>query len=43
MLIAATARVYELTIVSRNSRDFDGTGVVVYDPWTDRTHRMDPP
>jgi predicted nucleic acid-binding protein len=43
ILIAATARVYELTIVSRNSRDFAGTGVVVYDPWTDRTHRMDPP
>ena len=41
LLIAATARVHGLTIVSRNVRDFAGTGVVIYDPWNDETHRMD--
>jgi predicted nucleic acid-binding protein len=40
MLIAATARVYGLTVVTRNVRDFADTGVVVYDPWHDKTHRM---
>jgi predicted nucleic acid-binding protein len=39
-LIAATARVYGLTVVTRNVRDFADTGVVVYDPWHDKTHRM---
>jgi hypothetical protein len=43
MLIAATARVHGLTVVSRNVGDFAGTGTVVYDPWHDRTHRMDKP
>lgn len=32
-LIAATALVHSLTVVTRNVRDFDGTGVVVIDPW----------
>lgn len=32
-LIAATALVHGLTVVTRNVRDFDGTGVVVVDPW----------
>ncbi|MGE0211439.1 MAG: type II toxin-antitoxin system VapC family toxin [Parvibaculaceae bacterium] len=32
-LIAATALVHGLTIVTRNVRDFEGTGVVVIDPW----------
>lgn len=41
LLIAATARVNNLTIVSRNVPDFAGTGVVVYDPWTSETHRME--
>lgn len=41
LLIAATARVHGLTIVSRNVRDFAGTGVVVYDPWNSETHRME--
>jgi predicted nucleic acid-binding protein len=40
LLIAATARVYGLTVVTRNVRDFADTGVVVYDPWHDKTHRM---
>jgi predicted nucleic acid-binding protein len=41
LLIAATARVHNLVIVSRNVRDFAGTGVVVYDPWNAETHRME--
>ncbi|PDT04286.1 VapC toxin family PIN domain ribonuclease [Rhizobium chutanense] len=32
-LIAATALVHSLTVVTRNVRDFDGTGVVIIDPW----------
>lgn len=43
LLIAATARIYDLTIVTRNVRDFADAGVVVYDPWHDKTHRMDEP
>jgi toxin FitB len=43
LLIAATARVHDLIVVSRNRRDFDGTGVIVYDPWTGETHKMDEP
>src|SRR5207248_1420123 len=33
LLIAATARVHDLIIVTRNVRDFVGTGALVYDPW----------
>ena len=32
-LIAATALVHGLTVVTRNVRDFEGTGIVVVDPW----------
>jgi predicted nucleic acid-binding protein len=32
-LIAATALVHGLTVVTRNVGDFEGTGVVVVDPW----------
>lgn len=32
-LIAATALVHNLSVVTRNVRDFEGTGVVVIDPW----------
>jgi predicted nucleic acid-binding protein len=42
-LIAATARTHNLTLVTRNVRDFADTGVVVYDPWNDQIHRMDAP
>jgi predicted nucleic acid-binding protein len=42
LLIAATARAHHLIVVSRNARDFAGTGVLVYDPWNDKSHRMDP-
>lgn len=42
-LIAATARVHDLVIVSRNSKDFAGTGVTVFDPWTGKNHRMAEP
>lgn len=43
LLIASTARIHNLVVVSRNTRDFAGTGVVVYDPWSGETHRMDAP
>ena len=32
-LIAATALVLGLTVVTRNIKDFEGAGVVVLDPW----------
>jgi integrase len=32
-LIAATALVHDLIVVTRNIRDFEGTGVIVVDPW----------
>ncbi|MCB1543852.1 MAG: type II toxin-antitoxin system VapC family toxin [Methylobacteriaceae bacterium] len=32
-LIAATALVHGLAVVTRNVRDFEGPGVVVVDPW----------
>ena len=32
-LIAATALVHELILVTRNTRDFDDTGVKLLDPW----------
>ena len=32
-LIAATARVHKLKIVTRNIAHFDGTGVDVFNPW----------
>lgn len=33
-LIAATAFVHDLILVTRNVADFDDTGVTVLDPWT---------
>jgi predicted nucleic acid-binding protein len=41
LLIAATARVHDLVLVTRNVRDFVGTGALVYDPWKDKAHKMD--
>ena len=43
LLIASTARVHDLVLVTRNVRDFEDTGVVVYDPWTGETHKMERP
>jgi toxin FitB len=43
LLIAATARVHDLVIVSRNYQDFMDTDVVIFDPWSGKTHRMDAP
>lgn len=40
-LIAATARIHDLIVVTRNTRDFTGTGVTVYNPWTQETQVMD--
>lgn len=34
-LIAATAAVHGLVVVTRNERDFDGTGVRVMNPWVE--------
>lgn len=34
MLIAATAQVHALTLVTRNVRDFDGCGIPVLNPFT---------
>ncbi|MBX3530411.1 MAG: type II toxin-antitoxin system VapC family toxin [Rhizobiaceae bacterium] len=31
--IAATALVHDLTVVTRNTRDFEGTGVRLFNPW----------
>ena len=31
--IAATALVHDMTVVTRNTRDFAGTGVKLLDPW----------
>jgi predicted nucleic acid-binding protein len=33
-LIAATAQVHDLTVVTRNTQDMKGSGVEVIDPWT---------
>lgn len=35
MLIAATAQVHALTLVTRNVRDFDGCGIAVLNPFLD--------
>jgi predicted nucleic acid-binding protein len=32
-LIAATALAYDLTIVTQNTRDFEGIGVTIINPW----------
>jgi hypothetical protein len=32
-LIAATALAYELTLVTRNTRDFEGSGATIINPW----------
>ena len=43
LLIASTARVHRLTLVTRNIRHFANTGVVLYDPWSGKAHVMDAP
>ncbi len=43
LLLASTARVHGFVLVTRNVRHFANTGVVVYNPWTGRTHVMDAP
>jgi toxin FitB len=34
MLIAATAQIHALTVVTRNARDFDGCGIPVLNPFS---------
>jgi toxin FitB len=41
LLMAATARVHDLILVSRNVRHFADTGIVIYDPWNDQTHQTE--
>ena len=36
-LIAATAIAYDLTLVTRNTRGFEGLGIELVDPWIERT------
>jgi predicted nucleic acid-binding protein len=43
LLLAATAQVHGLTLVTRNARDFANTDITVYNPWTNGTHKMDAP
>jgi predicted nucleic acid-binding protein len=43
LLIASTARMHDLILVTRNVRDFADTGILVYDPWTGETHKMERP
>ena len=31
--IAATAQVHDLTLVTRNTRDFEALGITLFDPW----------
>jgi predicted nucleic acid-binding protein len=31
--VAATAESYQLTLVTRNVRDFNGLGVALHNPW----------
>lgn len=35
MLIAATAQIHQLTLVTRNTRDFEGCGVTILNPFGD--------
>ncbi|MGH6814424.1 MAG: type II toxin-antitoxin system VapC family toxin [Hyphomicrobiaceae bacterium] len=37
VLIAATAVHYDLTVVTRNTSEFEAGGVAVFDPWMGRT------
>ena len=43
LLLAATTRRHGLILVTRNTRDFANTGITVYNPWTDETHKMETP
>jgi predicted nucleic acid-binding protein len=38
-LIASTAFVHHMPLVTRNVRDFEDTGVTVINPWNDPQHR----
>jgi predicted nucleic acid-binding protein len=34
MMIAATAQIHQLTLVTRNIRDFDSCGIPLFNPFT---------
>ncbi|GGA58859.1 twitching motility protein PilT [Okeania sp. KiyG1] len=36
MIIAATAKIHQLTLVTRNTRDFEGCGVLLLNPFEDK-------
>ena len=42
LFIAATASVRRLTVVTRNTGDFAGTGVALLDPWRERPGEAKP-
>ena len=39
-LIAATALVHGMTVVTRNVRDFKSTGAAIFDPWNTNSRKM---
>jgi toxin FitB len=41
-LIAATARVHTMTVVTRNVKDFEAAGVQVVNPFTEGETTLDP-
>ena len=43
LLIASTAQISEMILVTRNVRHFALTGITVYNPWTNETERMEAP
>jgi predicted nucleic acid-binding protein len=43
LLIAATARMHNLAVVTRNVRGFANTGITVYNPWINETQTMEAP
>lgn len=38
-LLAATALVHDLTIVTRNTQDMDGSGVDIINPWSEKPNK----
>ena len=42
MALAATARVHGLVLVTRNTKDFEGRGVRLLDPFRDRPFQIEP-
>jgi toxin FitB len=41
-LLAATAEIFRLTLVTRNIADFKHCGVIIYNPWDDQSDHLYP-